>query len=364
MTASVRTRGTKPAGPVTGLVAPTGVYWSDIVKLTLCDAYTTIRGAMTEETATVLANIERVDLKIVWPSEPSAFTPWLADNISALGTALGLELEVRQLEAEVGDFYLDVLASDLNGNRPVVIENQLEATDHDHLGKLLTYAAGFDANVVVWLTREFRDEHRQALDWLNQRTGEDTLFFGVVVELWRIENSRPAPHFNLVAAPNDWRKERIVRPPPRPSEKGERYRAFFQTLIDTLRERHQFTKGKRGQPQNWYTFVSGDRRFRYGANFTAAGNARVEIYIDSGDENENRAFFESLETSKVEIETELGHALDWQPLAGKRAFRIATDRPGTINDSDTDLDEIRDWMVKELLAFKRVFSNAVASSVP
>lgn len=318
---------------------------------------------MNREAATTLANIEQVDLREVWPSEPSDFTPWLADNISALGTALGLELEMRQLEAEVGGYSLDILASDLNRDRPVVIENQLEATDHDHLGKLLTYAAGFDANVVVWLTREFRDEHRQALDWLNQRTGEDTLFFGVVVELWKIDNSRPAPHFNLVAAPNDWRKE-SASPPPKLSEKGERYRAFFQTLIDTLRERHQFTKGRRAQPQNWYTFVSGDRRFRYGANFTAAGHARVEVYIDSGDASENRGLFDALESEKAKIEAELGHALDWQPLEGRQACRIATDRPGTINDSDTDLDEIRGWMVKELLDFRRVFGNRAEPSVP
>ena len=149
---------------------------------------------------------------------------------------------MRQREADVGGYSLDILASDLNRDRPVVIENQLETTDHDHLGKLLTYAAGFDANVVVWLTREFRDEHRQALDWLNQRTGEDTQFFGVVVELWKIDDSRPAPHFNLVAAPNGWRKESVSRAAERkaenPSAKGERYRAFFQRLIDSLREDH------------------------------------------------------------------------------------------------------------------------------
>ena len=238
---------------------------------------------MTEAT---LANIQRVKLRDVWPSEPSDFTPWLADNISELGAALGLELELRQREADVGGYSLDILASDLSGDRPVVIENQLEVTDHDHLGKLLTYAAGFDANVVVWLTREFRDEHRQALDWLNQRTGEDTLFFGVVVELWRIDESRPAPHFNLVAAPNDWRKESVGRVTKQtmgnPSAKGERYRAFFQRLIDTLRERHRFTSAKRAQAQNWYTFSSGyGQRFRYGANFTAQQQARIEVYIDA-----------------------------------------------------------------------------------
>ena len=124
-----------------------------------------------------------------------------------------MDLELQQIEAAVGGYSLDVLATDQNENRPVIIENQLESTDHTHLGQLLTYAAGHDANIVVWLTKEFRDEHRAALDWLNQRTGDDTQFFGVVVELWKIGDSLPAPHFRVVASPNEWSKSRI-RPNP------------------------------------------------------------------------------------------------------------------------------------------------------
>ena len=316
---------------------------------------------MSTEQKPKLANIQSVDLREVWPKEALNFTPWLADNLSELGAALGLELELRQREADVGGYSLDILASDLSRNRPVVIENQLEATDHDHLGKLLTYAAGFDANVVVWLTREFRDEHRQALDWLNQRTGEDTQFFGVVVELWKIDESRPAPHFNLVAAPNDWRKESVsrsaVQKSGNPSAKGERYRVFFQRLIDTLREQHGFTSAKVGQAQNWYSFSSGHSQFRYSASFTGQGQARVEVYIDSGDGDENRQLFERLAKHRDAIETDLGNVLDWQPLEDKRACRIASDRPGTIDDSNDVLEEINNWMVDRLLAFKGVFGS-------
>ena len=120
------------------------------------------------------------------------------------------DLEVEAREAPVGSFSLDILARDQD-NRQVVIENQLEATDHTHLGQLLTYAAGFDANVIVWIAKNFRDEHRDALDLLNRRTGEDTEFFGVEVELWQIDDSRRAPYFKPVVTPNEWRKQ-TVRP--------------------------------------------------------------------------------------------------------------------------------------------------------
>ena len=307
-----------------------------------------------------LSSIERVELRNVWPNEAADFTPWLAKNISALGNALGMDLELQEREAPVGGYSLDILATDVNGNRPVIIENQLEATDHDHLGKLLTYAAGFDANVVVWLTREFRDEHRQALDWLNQRTGTDTQFFGVVVELWQIDSSRPAPHFNLVATPNDWRKESVSRAVARGtspvSERGERYRQFFQKLIDTLREEHRFTGARKANPHGWSAFSTGyGQRVLYHARFRAEKRASVELDIDTGDGETNLQLFRNLEEYKVQIEADLGQSLEWEPLENSRSCRIAAYMPGSIDDDEEILIEIRDWMVTNLLSFKKVF---------
>ena len=217
-----------------------------------------------------LATIERMELREVWSDEAAEFTPWLAENISVLGEALSMDLEVEAREASVGGYALDILARDVESNRQVVIENQLGATDHDHLGKLLTYAAGFDANVIVWVAKNFRDEHREALDLLNRRTGEDTEFFGIEVELWRIDDSRPAVNFNLVATPNEWRRETVrnVRRPSNVSRKGGRYREFFQELMDTLREEHNFTGARRAQPKHWHFFPAGHaQRARYRADF-------------------------------------------------------------------------------------------------
>ena len=137
-----------------------------------------------------LGQIEKVELRVAWPNEGTDFTPWLAEHMSELGRALGLELELQSREAPVGSFSLDLLARESEDNRPVIIENQLEKTDPDHLGRLLIYAGGYDASIIVWVARDFREEHRQALDWLNQRTNQDTSFFGVVIELLKIDDSR------------------------------------------------------------------------------------------------------------------------------------------------------------------------------
>ena len=309
---------------------------------------------MTETTG--LGRIEKADLREAWPHEAADFTPWLADHVSELGAALGLELELESEEAPVGKFSLDLLARDTGTNRPVIIENQLESTDHDHLGKLLTYAGGYDANVIVWIAKDFRDEHRQAVDWLNQHTDEDTKFFGVVVEVWKIDGSRPAPHFNIVAAPNEWRREAVrgVREA-KASDKNLRYQAFFQELMDALRKRG-FTNARKAQLQSWYFFSAGHaQRVQFGATFAQGKKARIEVYIDNTDRVWNKALFDRLTERKESIESDLSEILEWERLDDRRASRIAVVRPGSIDDNPETLKEIESWMIDKLLDFKRVF---------
>jgi hypothetical protein len=225
-----------------------------------------------------LGTLGSVNIRTVWPHEAHDFTPWLADNIDALGAALGLELEVEQIEADVGAYSLDVLARDLGTDQLVVIENQFGSTDHDHLGKLLTYAAGFDAGALIWVGDTIREEHRQALDWLNQRTDTSTHFFAVVVQVLQIDDSRPAHLFKTVVSPNEWQKQQRGRKQQGTSSRGEAYRIYFQDLIDTLREEHRFTGARIGRAQNWYSFSAGVGGVSYGASFAQGGRLRCEVY--------------------------------------------------------------------------------------
>lgn len=274
-----------------------------------------------------------------------------------------MELELKEREAAVGAYSLDLLAKDVGRDRAVIIENQLNTTDHDHLGKLLTYAAGHNAGSIVWIAREMREEHRQALDWLNQRTDVETEFYGVVVELFRIDESRPAFNFKLVAFPNPFAKSHSGEATA-PSQRSEAYRAYFQELIDELRERHKFTSARIGQAQSWYAFSSGVSGISYGAAFVQGGKARIELYIDRGKMETNKAIFDALLDDRLALETLLGFELAWERLDIRRASRVATYRPGSIDDGSEDLTEIHEWMIQNLLKFRETIGPKLAQILP
>lgn len=155
-----------------------------------------------------LDHLKKVELRKVWPHEALDFTKWLSSsaNLNMLGEAVGVELELIETESSVGSFNVDIYAREVGTGRKVIIENQLEETNHDHLGKVITYAAGKGAQVIVWVVSHARDEHRQAIEWLNEHTDNDFGFFLVEIELWTIGDSKPAPRFNVVEQPNEWTK--------------------------------------------------------------------------------------------------------------------------------------------------------------
>jgi hypothetical protein len=311
-----------------------------------------------------LGKLEQVDPHLLWVSEPGHFTPWLADNLTTLGEALGLELELIKAESSVGPFACDIEARDINTRRKVIIENQLEPTDHTHLGQLLTYAAGLDATVIVWISPLFREQHRQAIDFLNRHTAEGLDFFAVALEVVKIGNSQPAVVFRLAASPNAWAKTlAATNQPAVTSTRMLAYQEFYQGVIDELRTVHHFTNARAGQPQSWYSFTSGTKGFLYSASFTAKGQLRAELYIDVGDER-NKIIFDYFSAMKVQLEQSMGETLTWERLDKRRASRISALRQNTtIEDVATQRTEIQKWVIDHLLRVKKVFGPHLKSAL-
>ena len=273
-------------------------------------------------TAIELGRLKAVDLREIWQSEPGEFTPWLAkpENITLLGETLGLELVVESTEAGVGPYRADIVCRDTGYDSPagsmVLIENQLGRTDHSHLGQLLTYAAGLDAVAVVWIAHPFTDEHRKALDWLNQKTEQSVNFFGVEIELWKIADSPIAPKFNIVAKPNDWIPSIITG-----SEISDTKRQQLEFWIDFesfVKLQDSDIKFQNPKPQHWMPHSIG----RSGMNFSSIISAmpsvvRVELVL-SGDEAKDH--FSLLELERESIEEEMDVDLNWRnPPNAKRA---------------------------------------------
>lgn len=188
----------------------------------------------------MLGRLERVELRDVWRYEDADFTPWLAEtaNLEILSETLGINLELEAQERNVGSFRADILCRDRDDDTWVLIENQLEPTDHKHLGQLMTYASGLQAVSIIWIAERFTDEHRSALDWLNEITDISFRFFGLEVELWKIGESLAAPKFNIVSKPNDWSKEVAAAKRGQETSSDSDYREFWEALLATARDRN------------------------------------------------------------------------------------------------------------------------------
>lgn len=304
--------------------------------------------------------IEAVSVKAVWPGEATDFTPWLSQNIAVLSEKLGMELVVEGTEHSVGDFSADIVARDLSTKDLVVIENQYGSTDHRHLGQLLTYSSGLNADAVVWIAESVRPEHKAAIDFLNQNLKEGLKLYALEVSLIRIDGSKPAYLFNVVCRPQE---DAAAPIPPESSEIKQRYRVFFQTLIDDLRNLHQFTNARAGQPQNWYAFTSENSRvFTYGATFAQRGRVKAEVYIDCGDKATNEAIFDVLLADRGVIDAAFGEPLAWERLDTRRGCRIALYRDGDIDVPTEELESIKKWLIAHLLKFKAVFPQRLISA--
>jgi hypothetical protein len=299
---------------------------------------------MTAVDKTQLGRVDNVDPRTVWPHEARDLTPWVLDNIQLLGEELGIDIRPTQREVAVGNFSLDVLGED-SGGHAVIVENQLEATDHTHLGQLLVYASGLEAAVVVWLTPKFRDEHRRALDWLNERTDEQVNFFGVELQLIRIGDSPPAPLFRVIARPNDWQKA-VKRGL---TATAQTRHDFFEQAVDALVAKVPTVIRPKVGYKSWVSLARGPFG-SYAIAFTAAG-LRAEAYLDMTipSDGAKRLFDRLVSSEKAVIEGAVpGDDVSWERLDGKRACRIAVYHDAPDFADDVDVAATADWAADRL----------------
>ena len=309
-----------------------------------------------------LGRLERVDLREVWASEASDFTPWLAgeENIAILGDVIGLDLEVEAQEKEVGPFRADILCRDTSSDSWVLIENQLERTDHTHLGQLLTYASGLSAVTVVWVAQRFTDEHRAVLDWLNEVTDATINFFGLEIELWRIGSSDVAPKFNIVSKPNDW--TRVVHGTARRikeeglTETKQAQLEYWTRFHEVLLERGSGVRGTKPLPQHWNDFSLGRSGLKL-MTFVDTRGHRIGVALFCTEEKAKPHFY-LLRERKAEVEERLD-GLEWNETPKLKSSNVTLQRHGVYPLAREDWPEQHAWLAEHLEAFHEVFRPIV-----
>ena len=304
--------------------------------------------------------LKQEELREHWTDEAGEFTPWLAEeeNLALLGDAIQMDLEFVGTEQSIGNqsnFKVDILAKEVDSNQYVVIENQLEKTDHKHLGQLLTYAAGRSAKAVVWVAETICEEHRKALDWLNEKTVKGVGFFGLEIELWKIGDSKAAPKFNLVSQPNDWVK-RITQSESR-SELTETkilQQLFWTGLAEYMKTHKTSLNLHKPLPQHWYNLAVG----RSGFWIALTVNSRInqigcQLFI-----RETQSGFMDLREDKKEIEEELGANLKWQELPHRKCSRIVQYTSGNFQNRE-EWPELFEWLKERAEAFHKTFYKRI-----
>ena len=282
-----------------------------------------------------ISRLVGVDVRAVWPIESTAFTPWLLDNAEALGEVLGIDLELERREHPVGGYSLDLVGRDSTTDDVVIIENQFGPTDHRHLGQLLTYAGGTEPAIVVWIAETFRDEHRAALDWLNQRTDSDTRFFGVQLRAVTLDGAPDglvAPLMDVVAKPNDWGKAVRRAAVDGASPRQQRYQEFWTTWLTQVKPRGW--TNRKAPANHWVYVPSGSQKARFTVSFRSDG-LLSELFFHHDQPEVNQARWSVLEAKRADLDGAFGAPLVYDDLPNRKGCRIGTFRQDGESIDDT-----------------------------
>lgn len=305
-----------------------------------------------------LGKLEEVDIRELWKHEQYDFSEWLSknENIELLNNEIGLTLTDIQKEVFVGTYRCDLVAKDEATGIKVIIENQLEATNHDHLGKLITYASGLDANVVIWIVKEAREEHRSAIEWLNNKTTNELSFFLMEIRAYKIGDSLPAPKFVVVEKPNDF-----VKTVNTGVDSGELSNAQAERLIfwnrfnEVLISRNKPFNVRKATTDHWYSVALGTSEAHIEVTLVNKTNSiGIEVYI-----KENKNLFDKLFNSSEEIENELGFSMEWMRLDHKKASRIICYIEGLDFDNHENYDELMKRVIDKVIVVRNVFRKYI-----
>lgn len=305
-----------------------------------------------------LGQLINVDVRNQWPHEAANFTPWLAHekNIAELGKSLGLELETERVEVAVGPYSADILARDSTGDY-VVVENQLTKTDHDHLGKSITYASVLGAKSVIWVAPFFTDEHRKALDWLNDHTTDELAFFGVQIELWSIDGSKPAVRFNAVSRPAEIVRQATATKSGDLSDTRRLQLEWWTAFRDALSADGGVPSGRAPRPQYWYDVPLG-RTGIVLSNTANTFDGRIGVRVYLRERHGGDFVFEQLVAERHEIEDKIGTSLEWNPNSDNKDKVIGVYRDADLSDRER-WDAYLQWMVDMTRTFRSVFGPRV-----
>lgn len=305
-----------------------------------------------------IGKLQEVEIRDLWHHEQYDFSAWLVkdDNIALLNEKLGLTLVDINTEAYVGAYRCDIVAVDETTGIKVIIENQLENSNHDHLGKIITYASGLDAKVIVWIVKEARDEHRSAIEWLNNNTSKDINFFLIELHAYKIGDSDPAPMFQIIEQPNDFIKESKNNKSADAMNKRQSERVEFWTIFNEhIINRDKPFSVRKATTDHWYDIAIGTSAAHISVTLVNKDSfVGVELYINS-----NKALFDKLYEDREEIEKQLGFKMDWQRLDTAKASRILYRISGLNFDDHSNYDALIDEAIDKVIKMKSVFKDRV-----
>lgn len=301
-----------------------------------------------------LSKLNKVELRDVWGHEAIDFTNWLAqkENLDLLSEEIGVDIKLTQTEANVGKFSVDILAEEESSGRKIIIENQLEGTNHDHLGKIITYASGYGAEIIIWIVRDYREEHQKAVDWLNEHTDEHISFFLIRIELWQIESSNPAPKFEIVVSPNEWAKAiKTDAASGKLTDTKIQQLDFWKKLKDYVSTNDKKIRLQTPRPQHWYDVSMGSSDAHVALTINSRENLLgCEIYI-----SKNKGLYNFLFEQKEEIEKEIGEKAQWIDAAVASRIKIKKEVPGIFDQNEAE--NYFSWLYEKTVLFQEIFGK-------